>query len=589
MNRQSTSSIQRCARALAITLVTCAMMAFALQGPVLAQDPAKSKAAKIAEVMMTANKYRLFNGSVLVAENGKVIYKKGLGLANMEWNIPNAPDTRFRLGSITKQFTATLVLQLVEQGRIKIDSKITDYLPDYRKDTGGKVTIHNLLTHTSGIPNYTGLPGFNEVSRDPYSVEEFVKKYTSNDLEFEPGSKFSYSNSGYFILGAIIEKVTGQRYEQVLKERILDPLGMKNSGYDHYANILERRAAGYQKTPDGYVNAPYLDMSLPFAAGAIYSTVDDLYLWDQALYTDRVLSAHSKDLMFKPFLSDYAYGWNVTNASYGTGTERTLQIRHDGGINGFSTIIVRFPEQKHLIVLLDNTAQGRSLEQLYREITNVLYDQPYNLPKMSVAEALFKTIGEKGIDAALAQYRDLKASKASAYDFSEPELNRLGYQLLQGKKIKEAVEIFKLNVAEYPQAFNTYDSLGEAYMAGGNTELAIQNYKKSLELNPQNAGAVAVLKRLENKTAVVDTSAYDAYVGEYEVTPAFVVKVFKDGEKLMTQATNQPAFEMYPEGENNFFLKVVDAKVTFVKDDQGQVTGLVIHQGGRDIPGKKVK
>ncbi|MCA1600915.1 MAG: serine hydrolase [Acidobacteria bacterium] len=567
-------------------LVVCAMIVFAFQGVVTAQE----KAAKIDEVMRAANKYRLFNGSVLVAENGKVIYKKGLGLAQMEWNIPNTPDTRFRLGSITKQFTAALMLQLVEQGKVKLDGKVSEYLPAYRKDIGEKVTVHQLLNHTSGIPSYTSLPGFfNDVSRNTFTVDDFVKKYASNDLEFEPGSKFSYNNSGYFLLGAIVEKVTGQTYEKALKERILNPLGMKSTGYDHHGTLIEKRASGYQKTPGGYVNAPYLDMSIPYAAGSMYSTVEDLYLWDQALYMDRVLSAATKELMYKPNLDDYAYGWVATKAKLETGTESVPKIKHGGGINGFNTVIVRFPAQKHLIVMLDNTSQGRSLEQLERELTNILYNQPYNLPKMSVAEVLFKTIGEKGIEAGLAQYRDLRTRQASVYDFSEPELNRLGYQLLEARKLKEAVEVFKLNVAEYPQGFNTYDSLGEAYMISGNTELAIQNYKKSLELNPQNTGATEMLKRLENKSVAADPETYDAYAGEYEVTPTSTVKVYKEGDKLMTQATGQPAFELFPESENKFFLRVVNAKVTFTRDGKGAVTGLIIHQGGRDMPGKKIK
>ncbi len=568
------------------SLFVCAMVVVVLQGHLVAQD----KAAKIDEVMTAAHKYRLFNGSALVAENGKVIYKKGLGLANMEWNIPNTPETRFRLGSITKQFTAALILQLVEQGKLKLDGKLSDYLPDYRKDIGEKVTIHQLLNHTSGIPSYTGLPGFfNDVSRNPYTVSDFVKRYASNNLEFEPGSKFSYNNSGYFLLGAIVEKVTGQPYEQVLKEKILDPLGMKNTGYDHHDTLIEKRASGYQKTPDGYMNASYLDMSIPYAAGSLYSTVEDLYLWDQALYTDRVVSAASKDLMFKPNLSDYAYGWVVTKVKLGNGTDSVSKIAHGGGINGFNTVIVRFPTQKHLIVLLDNTSQGRSLERLERELTNILYNQPHNLPRMPVAEVLQRTIAEKGIDAAIAQYRDIKTLQASAYDFSEQELNNLGYQLLQAKKLKEAVEIFKLNVAEHPQGFNTYDSLGEAYMVSGNTELAVQNYKKSLELNPQNTGATEMLKRLENKTVAVDPKVYDAYTGEYEVTPTFMVKVFREGDKLMTQATGQPSFELVPEAENRFFLRVVNAKVTFTRDDKGAVTSLIINQGGRDTLGKKIK
>jgi CubicO group peptidase (beta-lactamase class C family) len=481
-------------------LAICAVLVLTLQASAYAQNAAQTKAAKIDEVMTQAHKYRLFNGSVLVAENGKVIYKKGLGLANMEWSIPNAPDTKFRLGSITKQFTATLIMKLVEEGKVKLDGKITDYLPNYRKDTGDKVTVHHLLNHTSGIPSYTSMPNFfKEVSRDPYSVEEFVKKHASGDLEFEPGSKFSYNNSGYFLLGAIIEKVTGQPYERALKERIFAPLAMKNSGYDHHDTIIEKRAVGYQKRPNGYVNAPYLDMSLPYAAGAMYSTVDDLYLWDQALYAEQVLTAQSKELMFKPHLDNYAYGWVVNKVRFAEGSEGVQRIKHGGGINGFNTVITRFPGEKHLIVLLDNTSQGGNLDRLERELTNILYDRPYSAPKMSIGEKIFKTVQEKGIAAGVAEYRDLKSRQANLYDFGEPELNTLGYILLQSQKVKEAIEIFKLNVEAYPQGFNTYDSLGEAHMVNGDKELAILNYKKSLELNPQNSNATAMLKKLEEK------------------------------------------------------------------------------------------
>src|ERR1044072_6117918 len=248
---------------LRLTLVT-ALLLISFQHTALAPD----HAAKIQELVELAHKYRQFNGSALVAENGRVVYKSGFGLANMEWNIPNTPDTKFRLGSITKQFTATLTMQLVEQGKIKLDATISDYLPEYRKDIGEKVTIHQLLTHTSGIPSYTGQPGFFEnVSRNPYKVDEFVKKYASGNLEFEAGSNYSYNNSGYFLLGAIIEHVTGKPYEQVLKERIFDPVGMKNTGYDRHDTIIPKRATGYSKTPDGYTNAAYLDMSIPYAAG----------------------------------------------------------------------------------------------------------------------------------------------------------------------------------------------------------------------------------------------------------------------------------------------------------------------------------
>ncbi len=563
---------------------------FVISATGLAAQTAAQKAKNIDDVMSLASKYQTFNGAVLVAENGKVIYKKGFGLANMEWNIPNTPDTRFRLGSITKQFTATLILQLVEQGKIKLDGKLSDYLPDYRKDTGEKVTIHQLLNHTSGIPSYTGLPGFiRDVSRNPYTVAEFVKKYASNDLEFEPGSKFSYNNSGYFLLGAIIEKVTGHPYEQVIKEKIFDPLGMKNSGYDHWATILEKRASGYVKTREGYANAPYLDMSLPYAAGSLYSTVEDLYLWDQALYTDRLLTAESKALMYKPNLQDYAYGWVISKTKLGSSAESVNTIGHNGGINGFNTLLLRYPDQHNLIVLLDNTSQGGSLDGLATELTSILYGQPYSLPRMPLAETLLNTIQDKGIEAGVAQYRELKTKQANVYDFSEPQLNQLGYQLLRTNKTKEAIEIFKLNVEAYPQSANVYDSLGEGFMVAGNNEQAILNYKKSLELNPNSPSGILALKQLTGPAPVVDTKVYDSYVGEYEVSPTFKLGVFRDGEKLMSQATGQPPVELFPESADNFYLKVVAAKVTFTRDDKGQVNGLVVHQGGRDTPARKTK
>jgi CubicO group peptidase (beta-lactamase class C family) len=570
-------------------VLLCALIVLAMcQHVALAQNGAQNHAAKIQEVLALAHKYRVFNGSALVAENGKVTYKGAFGMAEMEWGIPNAPDTKFRLGSITKQFTATLTLQLVEQGKIKLDGKVSDYLPDYRKDIGDKVTIHHLLTHTSGIPSYTDQPGFFEnVSRNPYKVADFVKKYASGDLQFEPGAKYSYNNSGYFLLGAIIEKVTGKSYEQALKDNILDPIGMKNTGYDHYGTLLPKRAAGYVKTVNGYHNAPYLDMSIPYAAGSMYSTVEDLYLWDQALYTDKILSAQSKELMYKPFLQDYAYGWAVSNASFKLNDQPVQIIRHGGGINGFSTIITRFPKEKNLIVLLDNT--GQSMGRLSETITKILYNQPYEPPKMSIVATLETTIKEKGIEAGIAQYRDLKAKQAATYDFSEEELNRVGYNLMREGKLKEAVEVFKLNVEAYPQASNTYDSLAEAYMNLNERELAVTNYKKSLELNPKNTNAVDMLKRLETGPVTVDAKIFDTYVGEYQLAPNFVLRVFREGDKFMTQATGQPVIEIFAESETTFYPRVVPAKLIFVKDSEGKVTSLKLLQGGRETVGKKIK
>ena len=569
-------------------LLCAAIVLSFCQQVAVAQNGAKDHVAKVQEYLSTANKYRLFNGSALVAEHGKIIYKSGFGMANMEWAIPNAPDTKFRLGSITKQFTAVLTLQLVDQGKIKLDGKISDYLPDYRKDIGDKVTIHHLLTHTSGIPSYTSQPGFFEnVSRNPYKVADFVKKYTSGDLEFEPGSQFSYNNSGYFLLGAIIERVTGKTYEKALKDQILDPLGMKNTGYDWHDPLIQKRASGYAKTADAYTNAAYLDMSIPYAAGSMYSTVEDLYLWDQALYTDKVLTPQSKELMYKPFLDNYAYGWDVSTASFKVNDQPVQVIRHGGGINGFSTMIVRFPKEKNLIVVLDNT--GQNTGRLSDTLTKIIFNQPYEQPKMSIVPLLERTINEKGAEAGIAHYRDLKAKQSATYDFSEPELNTLGYRIMRAGKVKEAVEVFKLNVEMFPNASNTYDSLAEAYMNLDQRDLAISNYKKAIELDPKNTAAVNMLKRLESGPVTVDAKVFDTYVGEYELRPGFVLRIYREGEKFMSQATNQNAIEIFAESETVFYPKVMPAKLTFLKDADGKVTAVRLNQGGREVTGKKIK
>jgi CubicO group peptidase (beta-lactamase class C family) len=551
---------------------------------------AQDKAQKIDALLKTYYDYGQLNGAVLVSDGGKVIYKKGFGMANMEWEIPNQPDTRFRIGSVTKQFTATLILQLVDEGKIKLDAHITDYLPDYRKDTGDRVTIHHLLNHTSGIPSYTGLPGFfqNE-SRNPYGVKDFVKKFASGDLEFEPGSKFNYNNSGYFLLGAIIEQVTGKPYAKVLQERIFDPLGMKDTGYDDDAPLIKKRASGYQKTPDGYENAPYLDMLLPYAAGSIYSTVEDLYKWDQALYDTKIVSAANKELMFKPGLSNYGYGFIIQDLPIGKTEQKTKIIGHSGGINGFNSNLTRVVDQKHLIVILDNVGLGRYQRNITTSIINILNNQPFDEPKKSIAEALYKIATEKGGAAAVAEYRKLKAGNAAQYDFSEGELNTLGYQLLGKDRTKDAIEIFKLNVEMFPASANPYDSLGEVYLKDGQKELALANYKKSVELDPKNTNAVKIINQLEGKTVKVDPSIFDAYVGEYEVTPRFILTFTREGDKLFAQGTGQPKMEVEAVSETQFTISPVKANITFEKDSEGKVTGLILQQGGRTANAKKIK
>ncbi|MFD1095571.1 serine hydrolase [Salegentibacter chungangensis] len=462
---------------------------------------AQSKAEKIEKLMQTYHKYGQFNGSVLVAENGKVIYKDGLGMANMEWDIPNTANTKHRLGSITKQFTASLIMLLAEEGKLDQQKPVSTYLPDYPKPMGDEITIHHLLTHTSGIPNYTSFPGFfEEKSRDPYKPEEFVETFADSSLQFTPGEKFAYSNSGYFLLGYIIEKVTGKPYEEVLQEKILTPLGMKDTGYDHQETILKNRASGYEKTGNGYRNAPYLDMSIPYAAGSLYSTAEDLYKWDQALYTGEILSEASKKKMFTPQVPNgsggYGYGWGMNYSKLENSKDSILTIGHGGGINGFNTNIIRVPEDRNLLVLLNNTG-GANLSDIGENIKHILYNESYEQPKKSVAKELLSTIAEQGLEAALARFKELKSD--DQYALRENEINIAGYQLLRTGMTKEAIAVFKLNVEEFPESGNVYDSLGEAYMEDGNIEMAIKNYEKSVEIDPGNNNGAQILKDLKAK------------------------------------------------------------------------------------------
>lgn len=462
---------------------------------------AQTKAEQIETLLKKYHEYDQFNGSVLVAENGNVIYTKGYGLANFEHDIPNRPDTKFRLASITKQFTAALVLQLVERGKLELHKPISAYLPDYDGPAADKVTIHHLLTHTSGIPSYTSFPNFfSDLSRDSFTPKEFVKIFKDSTLQYTPGERFSYNNSGYYLLGRIIEEVSGKSYEQMLQENIFSPLGMTNSGFDHHKTVLKNRASGYEREGAKLINAPYLDMSTPYAAGSLYSTVEDLYLWDQALYGKKLLSEESKKLMFSPHISagdgHYGYGWGVGHSPLGTTKDSVQTISHSGGINGFNTLITRYPESKNFVVMLNNTG-GTDLGAMTSSINSILQGVEYKMPKRSIARAVYPVFMEKGPEAGMAKVAELKAD--DSYELNEEEINGMGYALLQNGKKKEAIEIFKLNVKEFPNSWNVYDSLGEAYMEDGQKELAIKNYRKSIEMNPENTNGKDILKKLQSR------------------------------------------------------------------------------------------
>ncbi len=301
-----------------------------------------------------------FSGAVLVANQGKAVLSKGYGLANYEHDIANTPETKFRLGSITKQFTAMCVLILQEQGKLSVRDPVSKYVED-SPDTWKPITIHHLLSHTSGIPGFTEFPDNLERERLPATVDGTVKRFKDKPLDFQPGEKFKYSNSGYVLLGYIIERVTGKTYEKVVKDNIFTPLRMKSSGYDHPWIVLNNRASGYGWRDGKRVNCIHFEMDTPHAAGGLYSTVEDLLLWDQALYTEKLVSRKSLDSMFTPVKGIYGYGWFIgERASH-------KYVEHGGGIAGFLTYLARYPEEKLTVIVLSNFERANP-EEISREL-----------------------------------------------------------------------------------------------------------------------------------------------------------------------------------------------------------------------------
>jgi CubicO group peptidase (beta-lactamase class C family) len=426
----------------------------------LAQD-----AARMDEVVQSYVSKGQFMGSVLVARGGDVLFSKSYGSANLEWDILNTPATKFRLGSITKQFTAAAILLLEERGKLKIEDTVKTHMPD-APAAWDKITIFHLLTHTSGIPSFTEFSEYREMKMFDTPVDQIVAKFRDRPLEFEPGEKMAYSNSGYVLLGYLVEKVSGQSYAEFVQENIFKPLGMKDSGYDSNSAIIPRRASGYAPGPEGPLNAGFIHMSIPHGAGALYSTTEDLLRWKQALFGGKLLSAESLQKMTTPFKDDYGLGLLIKQVD---GRKR---IWHGGGIEGFNTSLAYYPDSKITAVVLANL-NGRTPDQLSLQ-----------LGKLAHGEAVKLTT--------------------------------------------------------------------------------------------------------EREEIMLPREALAAYVGTYELTPQVKMMMTLDGGQLMTQLSGQPKFPVFAESETKFFLKVVDAQLTFVKDDKGAVTEAILHQNGRDQTARRV-
>jgi len=309
-----------------------------------------------------------FMGTVLVVEGDRVLLDKGYGMADLEWNNANAPDVKFRLGSLTKQFTAALVLQLQDEGKLKIEDPVSKYLPD-APAAWAKITLAELLGHTSGIPSFTGLKEFQVWSMSPHTTVEELALFRDKPLEFEPGSKFEYSNSNFEVLGAIVEKVSGKKYGDLLRERIFGPLDMKDTGLDTDALILPKRAQGYMPGKGGLELARSESMTVPWAAGSIYSTTGDLLKWEHGLFGGKVMSAESLKEMTTPGKGNYGLGVFVQEQD---GLE---VVTHGGGIEGFNTQLTYVPDRRIAVIVLSNV-NGAAPGVMGSQLLDVVLGKP---------------------------------------------------------------------------------------------------------------------------------------------------------------------------------------------------------------------
>lgn len=508
--------------------------------------------------------------AVIVRKNGRTVLRKGYGMADLELGVPIAPDMVFRLGSITKQFTAAGILLLAQEGKLGLRDEITRFLPDYPTQ-GRTITVEHLLTHTSGIQSYTDLAEWLPLWRKDFTVTELIDLFKDKPMRFEPGERWEYNNSGYILLGAIIEKVSGMTYEAFVDSRIFKPLGLKQSYYGSAERVIPRRVPGYQMGKGGFVNAPYLSMTQPYAAGSLLSTVDDLAVWSEAVFGGRLVGkdwlakAHTPAKLANGESTGYGYGWFIGDF----GGHRSIE--HGGGINGFTSYAMTFPEDGVFLAILTNSAAaGRAPEPRAVEIAWLAL----GLAKPSPQPV---TLSPRDLDPLVGVYEG--AARAELF------LVRDGAALAAQRKGGGRQALVALSPTEFLFQATPSRLVVVKDARSGVTGLRIES----------RIGPAQVFSRTDRtlpsprKEAVVDPKLYDLLAGEYELNPGFTITILRRGDKLISQATGQPEVELFPESETRFFLKVVDAQVDFVKDEAGRVTGLVLHQGGMDLPARRIR
>jgi CubicO group peptidase (beta-lactamase class C family) len=505
--------------------------------------------------------------AVLVSKDGKIVYKKAFGYADVEKKVKVSTETKFRIGSITKQFTAAAILKLQEENRLQVTDKLSKYFPDFPR--AEEVTVHHLLTHTSGIHSYTGKNEFIEKVVKPVTNEELLNFFKNDPYDFNPGEEARYNNSGYFLLGYIIEKVSGKSYGQYLKDTFFGPLGMKNTGVHASALALKNEAKGHMNSGGKYEKAPNWDMSWAGGAGALYSTVDDLHTWNEALFNGKVLGDKSLAAALTPVKLNngstppgFEYGYGLA-----LGTYRDLPIvQHGGGLHGFISQLTRFPDNKLTVAILTNISppeanlNANAIAQFY------LWKKMAKQPSYSAQSSLSQ---------------DLKMFEGR-YDFRNgavmivtSEGDGLFAQLTGQQRFPifaSGPDEFFWKVVEAKIKFKRNEK-GE--VTGGHFT--------------QGGNAIDAPKLKDEKIASVDPAIYKNYTGKYDYGNNFHITVTTENNKIFAQGTNQPKFEIFPVSEKEFFLRDANARIIFVEGVDGKVNKLNLDMAGQKKDAPKIE
>ena len=526
----------------------------------------KETLEKLEAYMEALEKYENFHGSVLVAKEGEILLNRGYGYADFAQNIENKSQTRFAIGSVTKQFTATAILRLIQDGRLDLEDKVSEHLDGIPH--GDEITIHNLLTNTSGLKNFTDTQEFltfDTSNKDPQKLLDLIK---DRDLEFKPGEMFNYSNTNYLILGMMVEKISGESFEDYLYS-IVNPLGMKDTGliYGNKGGVND--ASPYS----GFLEVTEIDddliLSQAFAAGSIYSTVEDLYRWDRAIKSGKVLEEKMLNEAFKghiaiPPHTSYGYGWMIDEGEYGK------EIYHGGNTFGSTAYIGNLVDEDITVIILSNSGYfnaSKLKDNLLSIVLGKEYDMPEELKEIEIED------------------KDLYSKYVGTYDF------------LNGAKLDIIEEEGNLYAqATGQEAFRIYPSSETEFFAkiADITIEFVMGEEKAKELLFKQAGIEFTSKRIEDekeekKEVEVDPKIYDDYVGEYKLAENIIVTITKEEDKLFAKLTGQEKAEIFPSSESEFFYKIVDAQITFEKGEDGKTTNLILHQMGRDMPAEKIK